>query len=309
MHVVAERHAYLNSAVADGAADGLATALARLDERLRSAVAAAGVAYGPEAATDPHRGLYLGDDEVARLLARAPCVPLLGTSGDGPSLAEDTPSLAELGKTFGLERLDLDIIVVALAPELDLRYERLYAYLQDDVTRRRPSVDLALNLLCADAGGKLRRAIAVRRRRAADPASPASSSLEPAYARPPLLARALKLDDQVVRALIGERGLDARLADCARLVLEPSGLQGDVPIAAGRSPEPLAPTADRCACRSRAGAAPAVALPPRRSPPIYSMPLLQPSSLRPCDAADDARPTAGAAGPRGSPAGRRALPR
>ena len=27
----------------------------------------------------------------------------------------------------------------ALAPEIDLRYERLYAYLQDDVTRRRPT--------------------------------------------------------------------------------------------------------------------------------------------------------------------------
>ncbi|WP_329477751.1 ATP-binding protein [Kribbella sp. NBC_01484] len=229
MHVVAERHAYLNSAVADGAADGLATALARLDERLRSAVAAAGVAYGPEAATDPHRGLYLGDDEVARLLARAPCVPLLGTSGDGPSLAEDTPSLAELGKTFGLERLDLDIIVVALAPELDLRYERLYAYLQDDVTRRRPSVDLALNLLCENAGAKLR----ARSRFAADAPLIRHRLVElaePAYARPPLLARALKLDDQVVRALIGERGLDARLAGCARLVLNQSGLQGDVPM-------------------------------------------------------------------------------
>jgi len=33
----------------------------------------------------------------------------------------------------------------------DLRDERLYAYLQDDVTRRRPSVDLVLRLLEASA--------------------------------------------------------------------------------------------------------------------------------------------------------------
>ena len=38
--------------------------------------------------------------------------------------------------------------MIALAPEIDLRYERLYAYLHDDVSRRHPSVDLALNLDC-----------------------------------------------------------------------------------------------------------------------------------------------------------------
>jgi hypothetical protein len=46
-----------------------------------------------------------------------------------------------------LSAFDVDLILLALAPKLDLRYERLYAYLQDDVTRTWPSVDLALNLL------------------------------------------------------------------------------------------------------------------------------------------------------------------
>ena len=40
-------------------------------------------------------------------------------------------------------------LLIALAPEIDPRYERLYAYLQDDVTRKRPSIDLTLNLLPA----------------------------------------------------------------------------------------------------------------------------------------------------------------
>ena len=42
----------------------------------------------------------------------------------------------------------IDVLLICLASELDLRYERLYAYLQDDVTRKQPSVDLVLNLLC-----------------------------------------------------------------------------------------------------------------------------------------------------------------
>ena len=41
--------------------------------------------------------------------------------------------------------------------ELNPRYGRLYAYLQDDVTRKRPTVDLILNLLCSSAEERLAR--------------------------------------------------------------------------------------------------------------------------------------------------------
>ena len=54
--------------------------------------------------------------------------------------------LSWLAQTFDLSSFDLDVILITLAPELDRRYERLYAYLQDNVSFRRPSVDLALNL-------------------------------------------------------------------------------------------------------------------------------------------------------------------
>jgi hypothetical protein len=65
--------------------------------------------------------------------------------------------LRRLARAFQLSSFDLDVILVALAPEVDLRYERLYAYLQDDVTRRRPSIDLAFNLLCTSPEDKLAR--------------------------------------------------------------------------------------------------------------------------------------------------------
>ncbi len=59
----------------------------------------------------------------------------------------DPPRLAYLAETFGLDRTDLDILLICLAPALDLRYEKLYGYLQDDVTRKHPTLNLALDLL------------------------------------------------------------------------------------------------------------------------------------------------------------------
>ena len=40
---------------------------------------------------------------------------------------------------------------VALAPDLDRRFERLYGYLNDDVTRRRATIGLSLELCGASA--------------------------------------------------------------------------------------------------------------------------------------------------------------
>ena len=48
---------------------------------------------------------------------------------------------------FNLNDFEWWAFVVCLAPALDLRYERIYGYLQDDVTRTFASVDLLLHLL------------------------------------------------------------------------------------------------------------------------------------------------------------------
>ena len=43
----------------------------------------------------------------------------------------------------------MDLLVVGMAPDLDPSFEKLYGYLNDDVTRRRASVGLALELCSA----------------------------------------------------------------------------------------------------------------------------------------------------------------
>src|SRR5574341_1269186 len=127
----------------------LLPALRRLDARLEHAVRQARAAYAQARAGEHFRGLYVSDDDVDSLLARQPGEPLLHVghlSGD-----YEQGRLDVLRRAFGLSSFDIDVILLALAPELDRRYERLYGYLQDNVSLRRPTTDLALHLLCAGA--------------------------------------------------------------------------------------------------------------------------------------------------------------
>ena len=55
--------------------------------------------------------------------------------------------LMDLAQRFGLSRFDLDLLCIALAPDLDGRFGRLFAYLQHDFSARRATVGLALDLL------------------------------------------------------------------------------------------------------------------------------------------------------------------
>jgi hypothetical protein len=206
--------------------EGLWQALGRLDRMLERASTAADAAFG-SATAEPYRGLYITSDDVRRLVRRGAGEPLL--AGAEPETSAAMPAASRfpwLQQTFGLDTIDLDIVLIALAPETDLRYERLFAYLQDDVTRRRPTVDLALNLLCASRDAKI-----VARGRFS-PEAPLMRhrllqlSPDTAGTPPPLLAHVLKLDDPIVRFLLGQSGLDARLQSVARL--EPAASPHDM---------------------------------------------------------------------------------
>lgn len=55
-------------------------------------------------------------------------------------------SLPHLAHLFHLSPVEETALIACLAPELDPKYAKLYAYLQDDLTRKFPSVDLILTL-------------------------------------------------------------------------------------------------------------------------------------------------------------------
>jgi SpoVK/Ycf46/Vps4 family AAA+-type ATPase len=200
---------------------------------------------------DQFRGLYLSEQEVDTLLAQPNGLPCWATAAAAPPIDEIqaawerlaaeilqrktasrsrgiTLRLEELAQRLELTPLDVDILLICLAPELDLRYERLYAYLQDDVTRKRASVDLVLNLLCNSLEAK----IAARQR--FDLRAPLLAWQvvqlfdDPAQQRSSLLAQYLKADRGVVDYLLGNDQVDTRLrafvrqADAGPALEEPS---------------------------------------------------------------------------------------
>ena len=101
---------------------------------------------------DPFRGLYLSDEAVDRAAAPAappPPLPSADRDRDRTGLRRRRAGgravrLRQLARAADLTDLDVEFLVAALAPDLDSRFERLYGYLNDDVTRRRATIGLAL---------------------------------------------------------------------------------------------------------------------------------------------------------------------
>jgi AAA+ superfamily predicted ATPase len=128
-----------------------------------------------------------------------------------------TLRLEQLRQMFNLTQSELDALLICLLPELELSYEKLYAYLQDDVTKKRPTVGLVLDMLCPSFEEKLaaRRCfssqaslIKYRLLRLSDDALTAS-----------LLTRPLKVDQRIINYLLGWDEIDASLAPFVQVVV------------------------------------------------------------------------------------------
>ncbi|MFD7425594.1 ATP-binding protein [Streptomyces sp. NPDC059818] len=172
-----------------------------IEERVRQAVAARRAA-DPDP-DDPYRGQYFTPEAITRILddpggldvpAHEPWQPPPGSVLEG------------LAVRFCLSPLDLDLLLIAVAPDLDARFERFYGYLNDDLTRRRPTVGLALEL-CGLAG-----ATAARFRLAPGAPLVDGGLLEVTEPERPPLSRVLAVPDRVSGHLLGNARPDARLA-------------------------------------------------------------------------------------------------
>ncbi|MBW4518563.1 MAG: AAA family ATPase [Scytolyngbya sp. HA4215-MV1] len=173
------------------------------------------------------QGLYISDDEIDRSISERhePLNQIWADSqtnvrklhAEIQSRVAETPStgvilrLPYLQKVFDLSLFETDLLLLAIAPEIDLRYQRLYAYLQDDVTRKRPSIELALRLFCYSLAEQ------VSARAAFLPDSPLLKHHllllheDPTDRPSPLLSHSLKLDDRITEFLLGSDRPDARL--------------------------------------------------------------------------------------------------
>ena len=212
------------------AADHLAASFGWLQRLLAWQVDLTRLTFGA-LADDAYRGLYIPEQEAEHLSTAPRHQPLPPEFRDRRlALAEERETLAELARVsvaagvnlplerlaerFNLGRFERDVLLLALASEEDLRFERLFAFVQDDVTRKRPSVDLAFRLLLLD---PTERPLA---RAAFSPDAPLIRNhlielFEEGQRFPPLLARFIKADDRIVAEVLGDGAslLDPQLGD------------------------------------------------------------------------------------------------
>jgi len=165
---------------------------------------------------DPFRGLYISEDTVDRLLDGPSQEPSpdsaarrsVEAAADAAIAGGETIRLRRLAVDAGLTDLDVELLLIAMVPDLDSRFERLYGYLNDDVTRRRATVGLALEL----AGASSMSAAARGRLLPAGPLVGHALVIVEDTERP-FLTRALRVPDRVTAHLLGDGSPDAALHD------------------------------------------------------------------------------------------------
>ena len=210
----------------EGRGGGADPSLIHVLRRLELVEARVRAAVARRRATDPEtddrfRGLYISQVHVDRLLAEkaGPVAPDPGAAKarDEIEAAADAAEregadlrLRRLARNFHLDDIDIELLLIAMAPDVDARFERLYGYLQDDVSRRRASVGLGLEL-CG-----LPSSSAYARSRLASGAPLVDEYLVQVEENDrPVLTRPLRVPDRVAAHLLGSDIPDAVVAALA----------------------------------------------------------------------------------------------
>jgi len=190
-----------------------------IEARVRAAVAR-------RRATDPEtddrfRGLYISQVHVDRLLAKksGPAAPDAGAAKDLGEIeaAADAAEregadlrLRRLARNFHLDEIDIELLLIAMAPDVDARFERLYGYLQDDVSRRRASIGLGLELCGLPSSSAF-----ARSRLAAGSPLVDEYLVQVEEHERPVLTRPLRVPDRVAAHLLGSDIADPVVAALA----------------------------------------------------------------------------------------------
>ena len=260
----------MSTDIADGSvtdAEALTANLELLRKRVQALVEYRSV--GDPSADDPLRGLHHTPETIGWLLDRPPLFaevgePIPAGVSAGVSAGVEVASAADyatrpaypvqdaaygtahdavpdvsgrrlglLARRFELSALDVEFLLVAVAPDLDAAFEPFYGYLNDDMTRRRGTVALALELSGRSVLDRLGRS-----RFAAGAPLVAGGLLQIEDPDRPLPSRSLRVPDRVVGFLLGDDAPDDELVGLIS-VIEP----GHAREVRGPREEPGAPAA------------------------------------------------------------------
>jgi DNA polymerase III delta prime subunit len=199
------------------------------------------------------QGLYISEQQIEDLLSQPIGQPHWAAAPDFPASTEIKTALTKLAtliekrktkslklgiclrleqltKLFNLKAIEINILLICLAIELDLRYEKFYAYLQDDVNKKRPSVELVLNLLSSSIEEK----ISLRQQFTSNLPLVKHRLLnvliDPSLLHQPLLSQFLQVDRRIVNYLLDSDDLDPKLIPYTELCI-PQSTWSDLIIA------------------------------------------------------------------------------
>ncbi len=201
------------------AIDALISDLHILDQRLQAAIERLNSTLG-EGIDSSQRGLVIDEGDVDLWLSNlgGEATPRAGsTDAIKPGFGREGGRLATLVALFNLSPREQAILLTTLAPEFDLTYANLYAYVQDDVTKKYTTLDLINALWCSTPADKL------EMRSLLAPGAPLRQNLllsvdDSTTLSSPILTRPVILDPRITSYLLGADDLDPAIAASLRLI-------------------------------------------------------------------------------------------
>jgi SpoVK/Ycf46/Vps4 family AAA+-type ATPase len=182
---------------------------------------------------DAFRGMYVSEDEFMRLVADAEEGAEAEVEEDGDPETEERAGkinslrdeiagrkaasrergvflpIVHVSSVFALSAVEQGVVMLALAVELDRKYERIFGFMADDLTIRLPNVGLALQLVCRTADEMRAARVVFSPRGKLAKYLLAKEENEP-FGRP-LLSRPFALDRRVTAFLLDTGALDEEL--------------------------------------------------------------------------------------------------
>jgi SpoVK/Ycf46/Vps4 family AAA+-type ATPase len=165
----------VNSKPIESSSHHLREELALIELRIKRQIAVMKAANPSGNTFDEFSGMYISEDEIKNYLDRETKPGNTNRVGDHKTvkaLSEEIDRrrkeldlrvaaalekgvrlrLVQLKERFLLTETELDMVVCCLAPDVDIRFDRYFAYLQNDVSKRRPTVQLLSGMFLGAVG-------------------------------------------------------------------------------------------------------------------------------------------------------------
>jgi SpoVK/Ycf46/Vps4 family AAA+-type ATPase len=191
---------------------------------------------------DQFRGLYISDEEIDAILLRTAAgdqqsqaqgnsrptlrglaVSIAAAEVEIASRLESSRAaginipLLRLARLFELSPFEQLVVLITIAPEVDTRFETLYSYVQNDVTKKRPTPDLISKLFCSSIQeyGAMRAMLSASAKLLSVPLL--RFGADPPDREPSFLSRPLHAEQRIVGFLLEQNELDERLRPFASI--------------------------------------------------------------------------------------------